>query len=886
MRFKEYKEGGKAAGDRKTYAYNYLINQGVPAVQAAGIIGNLAAESNLNTTVIGRADDKGSVGLAQWHSERKTGLYNFAKKQGKSWEGLETQLDYILHELNTTEKGAKAQLYAAKTPQEATMAFMNKYERPAEWAKKQSSKHRVNEALKLSGLAPDPNYTYSEGEQPQTQEQDPYRFEQYRNTDYYASQSQDLSSLENTQKIANLAQEKTDKAAEIKSRLDQKKAERASMYEAIKATQVAYVDPEIVQPTFEEPQEEQFQRGGKIPVSSQGVYDYPNQEVIVPANEGRITMKDVNYPILGTDEFGNQQMMQPGGEYQFPGKTIHEVPQQYQQGGNTPWFQNGDIFAKKWGEAPEDVYNTLTKIPTSANEDALAAGVSTGQGVYVGQGDSQTYISPDNILNEVVIPAYKKPIDKRFLNIKIKDEREGALTQRDGTSVYNITEPTLSGNEKIVSEAVRTKKDIVASELKESYDIEAMQQSLVDLGYDLGKSGADGKIGPKTNAAIELYNKTKTADRVAPKSLSQQEEENRKRAPVKGVATDLIDFVSGNVDEYVLNPIKAGVGSVLPREFEFNPGLQTSNIYDNTKGTNHPYLLDNMSIDDIRSQKNISFLQITKNKGQGNSLVPQNLKQKWVNSVNPQGYIPDFSKEEGFEFFDRFKDKRTDTEQTKRLPGIKGDRREDIWNMYSGLPQKHDTFTISSFSPGGKDSDSAVTFKNPKDVAEYVKIAATTTDLFKRLQRGEITPETIARDAKSDKKGAEKINKAGFKDPLNVMWNATFGVGFDEAGKPYLSFYDNWDLKGKDDFAISKQAMGAPIDIYDRIPLTQEMIEHLAGVENSKYAADIDEMTDESEAAEKHNLSLIKKLEKDPKFKGMYSSLLKDISNRYKKPVK
>ena len=161
MRFKEYKNGGKAAGDRKTYAYNYLISKGVPSVQAAGIIGNLAAESGLNTTIIGKADDKKSVGLAQWHSERKTGLYNFAKKQGTGWDSLETQLDYILHELNTTEKRAKKSLFSAKTPQEATLAFMNDYERPAEWAKKQSSKERVNEALQLSGLNPDPNYTYN-----------------------------------------------------------------------------------------------------------------------------------------------------------------------------------------------------------------------------------------------------------------------------------------------------------------------------------------------------------------------------------------------------------------------------------------------------------------------------------------------------------------------------------------------------------------------------------------------------------------------------------------------------------------------------------------------------------------------------------------------------
>lgn len=69
------------------------------------------------------------------------------------------------------------------------------------------------------------------------------------------------------------------------------------------------------------------QQGGSIPISSQGVYDYPMQEVIVPTSNGRITMDKVEYPILGIDEFGNKKIMQPGKDYKFPGKTIHEIPQ-------------------------------------------------------------------------------------------------------------------------------------------------------------------------------------------------------------------------------------------------------------------------------------------------------------------------------------------------------------------------------------------------------------------------------------------------------------------------------------------------------------------------------------------------------------------------------
>jgi len=69
------------------------------------------------------------------------------------------------------------------------------------------------------------------------------------------------------------------------------------------------------------------QNGGSIPISPNGVYEYPKQEVIVPTNSGLITMKNVDYPILGVDEYGNQQMMYPNQEYQFKGKIIHEIPQ-------------------------------------------------------------------------------------------------------------------------------------------------------------------------------------------------------------------------------------------------------------------------------------------------------------------------------------------------------------------------------------------------------------------------------------------------------------------------------------------------------------------------------------------------------------------------------
>jgi hypothetical protein len=52
--------------------------------------------------------------------------------------------------------------------------------------------------------------------------------------------------------------------------------------------------------------------------------DVNNDYNIIPS--GRITMRDVQFPVYGVDEYGNAQMMYPGGEYQFPGNQVFELP--------------------------------------------------------------------------------------------------------------------------------------------------------------------------------------------------------------------------------------------------------------------------------------------------------------------------------------------------------------------------------------------------------------------------------------------------------------------------------------------------------------------------------------------------------------------------------
>lgn len=109
------------------------------------------------------------------------------------------------------------------------------------------------------------------------QQNNPYTFREFKPTDYYAPQaSQNVSSLDNTQEITNLAE---DKSAEIKNKLDQKKAEKDFLEQMIKATEVAYVNPADFQsqPTFEDIQEDQmFQQGGNFKEFYKGYINSPN----------------------------------------------------------------------------------------------------------------------------------------------------------------------------------------------------------------------------------------------------------------------------------------------------------------------------------------------------------------------------------------------------------------------------------------------------------------------------------------------------------------------------------------------------------------------------------------------------------------------------------
>ena len=116
------------------YIMNDLIKRGLQPHQAAGIVGNLMAESGLNPS--SNAIDTNGLragGLAAWNGPLWNGLHQYAQEKGKPWNDINLQLDYLRDLLNKNTKqmnDVRARLQKSQTPYDASDAWAY-YERYA-----------------------------------------------------------------------------------------------------------------------------------------------------------------------------------------------------------------------------------------------------------------------------------------------------------------------------------------------------------------------------------------------------------------------------------------------------------------------------------------------------------------------------------------------------------------------------------------------------------------------------------------------------------------------------------------------------------------------------------------------------------------------------------
>lgn len=96
-------------------------------------------------------------------------------------------------------------------------------------------------------------------------------------------------------------------------------------------------------------------------------------------DSGNITMEGVDFPVMGTDNLGNSQMMMPGMNYEFPGDQVFEIPMAQTGGGLTRQLRNFEYdkkrnkrFAQEGGEKIPDI--TLDQIKEKLFQTAENAG--------------------------------------------------------------------------------------------------------------------------------------------------------------------------------------------------------------------------------------------------------------------------------------------------------------------------------------------------------------------------------------------------------------------------------------------------------------------------------------------------------------------------------
>lgn len=147
---------GNSTDSTAKYIWDKLRAAGLSEAGAAGLLGNLKAESNLDPQNLQNSfegklgysdsgytsavdfgsyahfvDDGAGYGLAQWtYPTRKAALLEFAKAQKRSVGDLDMQIEFLLRELQTDYAALFRQLCTASDVRTASDAVLTQFERP------------------------------------------------------------------------------------------------------------------------------------------------------------------------------------------------------------------------------------------------------------------------------------------------------------------------------------------------------------------------------------------------------------------------------------------------------------------------------------------------------------------------------------------------------------------------------------------------------------------------------------------------------------------------------------------------------------------------------------------------------------------------------------
>lgn len=137
-----------------------LRDAGYSEEATAGAMGNIYGESGFDPTLVeyGQTEERGGIGLCQWTFGRCQYLRDYASEQGKEWQDVQVQIEYLLMELEDNGYFNDPGLYSESFPngknswteadsvEKATKAFCATFERPSAEAFKSSIQKRIDAA--------------------------------------------------------------------------------------------------------------------------------------------------------------------------------------------------------------------------------------------------------------------------------------------------------------------------------------------------------------------------------------------------------------------------------------------------------------------------------------------------------------------------------------------------------------------------------------------------------------------------------------------------------------------------------------------------------------------------------------------------------------------
>ncbi len=210
----------------------------------------------------------------------------------------------------------------------------------------------------------------------------------------------------------------------------------------------------------------------KFKVSKYGQWEYPGENTIIPS--GDITMQGVPYPVLGIDNLGNTKIMQPGGNYQFPGNMVYEIPMAYggdisipdlsrpnwldkaQKGQQIKYYDDLQEFKKanqSYNKAYQEylqnanAWNSLPDRYRMSTYDAAVALVRENEKAYGWEREDYPWVGQEakkiKAIDLPIKPAYKEKPKEYIPTKTVKLEREPiqlVMPQSDRTLMpYNNT---------------------------------------------------------------------------------------------------------------------------------------------------------------------------------------------------------------------------------------------------------------------------------------------------------------------------------------------------------------------------------------------------------------------------------------------------------------